>query len=130
MDWGIHDKHRVSTKLALYSSDLSSVLIMHYPIKKLNGLPGGHVDKGESPDEAMRRELLEELSLELDTLKRVDFFLDRRIILAYTAIAPPNVSITPTDPKFEYGEWVTKEQLVPMQISAEYKRFILENWPN
>ncbi len=130
MDFNLQATHRVSTKIAIYSEDLLSVLIMHYPVRKINGLPGGHIDKGETPDEAVKRELMEELAISLDTIKRVDFFFDRRIILAYTAIAPADVVITPSDPKFEYGEWVTKDQLKDMDISPEYKRFMLENWPN
>jgi 8-oxo-dGTP pyrophosphatase MutT (NUDIX family) len=130
---GKHDKHYVSVKLALYSSDLQSVLIMRYPSRGANGMPGGHIDAKEHPDFALRRELMEELSLAVDNVKRVDFFLHKgiagRIILAYTAIAPADIVITPTDPKFEYGEWLTKDEFEKVDMSPEYKRFTLENWP-
>jgi 8-oxo-dGTP pyrophosphatase MutT (NUDIX family) len=130
----IRPKNVVSTKLALYSHDLSSVLVMRYPIRGLNGLPGGHVEVRENPDETIRRELVEELSLSVTELKRADFFLregDRGpIILAYTAIAPENISIKPTNPKFEYAKWVTKDDIGAVVMSPEYTRFVLENWPN
>jgi 8-oxo-dGTP pyrophosphatase MutT (NUDIX family) len=126
-------KNVVSTKLALYSHDLSSVLIMHYPVRGLNGLPGGHVEAKENPDEAIRRELMEELTLTVSTLKRADFFLRQGnagpIILAYTAIAPEDVSIVPTRPSFEYGKWVSKDELPGIVMSPEYTRFVLQNWP-
>ena len=128
-----YPKLEVSTKLALYSHDLKSVLIMRYPIRGLNGLPGGHVEFKEAPDDALKRELIEELSLVVDNMKRTDFFLregDRgSIILAYTAIAPADVDIKPTHAKFEYGDWVSKDELQDIVMSSEYKRFVLENWP-
>lgn len=126
-------KNVVSTKIALYSHDLSSVLVMRYPIRGLNGIPGGHVEPKENPDEAIKRELMEELTLSIDNLKRADFFLREGdhgpIILAYTAIAPANINIIPTHPKFEYAEWIAKETVDSVVMSAEYKRFIRENWP-
>lgn len=124
----------VSTKLALYSHDLTSVLVMHYPIRGKNGLPGGHVELKENPDDTLKRELIEELSLVVNDAKRVDFFLREgrkgSIILAYTAIAPKDVAIAATNPRFEYAEWVKKDKVNDIVMSSEYKRFVLENWPN
>jgi len=126
-------KNRVSTKLALYSNDLTSVLLMHYPVRGINGLPGGHVEVKENPDDTIKRELFEELTLTVDTMKRADFFITTgkkgRIILAYTAIAPVEVSIKATRPHFEFGKWATKDEVTEIEMSAEYKRFVLENWP-
>ena len=127
-------KNVVSTKIALYSHDLSSVLVMRYPLRGISGLPGGHVETKENPNDTIRRELMEELSLTLDEIERKDFFLregDRgAIILAFTSIAPSDVSIRPTNPKFEYGEWVKKADVESVSMSREYIRFVLENWPN
>jgi 8-oxo-dGTP pyrophosphatase MutT (NUDIX family) len=127
-------KNVVSTKLALYSRNFSTVLVMHYPVRNIYGLPGGHVEPQENPDDAIRRELMEELTLTVDTLRRADFFLregDRGpIILAYTSIASEAIAVHPTRPEFEYGKWVTKDEVDHLQMSAEYKRFVLQNWPN
>ncbi|MDB5162687.1 MAG: hypothetical protein JWO54_267 [Candidatus Saccharibacteria bacterium] len=127
-------KHAVSTKLALYSHDLKTVLIMHYPIRGLYGLPGGHVELNERPDETMKRELLEELTVSLDDIHRTDFFLSDgdhgRVILAYTAVAPIDVVVKPTRPHFEYGVWVAKDEVADIVMASEYTRFVLENWPN
>lgn len=124
-----HDKHYVSAKLALFSSDLQSVLVMRYPQRNISGLPGGHVDRNETPDEAIARELMEELSVTVENMKRVDFFYSNRIILAYTAIAPRGIIITPTDPSYEFAEWVTRDELETTNMATEYIRFILQNWP-
>lgn len=129
-----YPKLEVSTKLALYSHDLSSVLIMRYPIRGRNGLPGGHVEQKENPDETLKRELIEELSLIVNDAKRADFFLREGskgpIILAYTAIASKDVEIVPTNPRFEYADWVKKEEIKNIVMPPEYQRFLLENWPN
>lgn len=126
----VYSRHRVSTKIAIYSNDLSSVLVMRYPRRGSTGLPGGHIDKNEMPDDTLKRELQEELSLSIDSMKRVDFFYAKRIVLAYIAIAPADIVITPTNPKFEYSEWVTKDELKNTNMHLEYIRFTLENWPN
>lgn len=127
-------KHYVSTKVALYSHDLKKVLIMHYPGRDIYGLPGGHVDAGETPDQAMNRELEEELSISIEDIQRTDFFFlngrSPKIILGYTAICSADVAIIPTDPSFEYALWMTKEELHTIDISPDYIRFIVENWPN
>ncbi len=129
-----YPKIEVSTKLALYSHDLGSVLVMRYPSRGRIGLPGGHVELRESPDDAIKRELVEELSLVVDEMERKDFFLREGrkgpIILAYTAVAYEGIEITPTNPRFEYAEWVVKDEVANIAMSPEYIRFVLENWPN
>ena len=54
---------RVSCKAALYNTDRSKVLLAQYEPNRF-GLPGGHVEVGETPDQAIQRELQEELELE------------------------------------------------------------------
>lgn len=130
----LRPKHIVSTKLALYSHDLESVLAMHYPVRGHYGLPGGHVEPKENPNETIKRELLEELTLTVDNIKRTDFFMrggnKNSIILAFSAVAPADVEIVPANPEFEYGVWLTKAEIADVDMSQEYKRFVLENWPN
>lgn len=130
----MHARHKVSTKIALYSHDGQAVLVMHYPRRGVNGLPGGHVERGEQPDFALRRELREELNIEVGDLHRADFFLREgatgSIILAYTATAPEGLVVQPPKPKSETAEWMQRDQIQGiMHISTEYKRFVLENWP-
>ena len=106
---------------------------MHYPVRGHYGLPGGHVEPKENPNDTIKRELIEELTLTVDNIKRTDFFLREGdygpIILAFTGIAPIDVDIKPTHPKFEYGVWVTKAEVANIDMSPEYRRFTLENWP-
>lgn len=129
-----HDRHEVSAKVALYSEDAQRVLVMRYPRRGRTGLPGGHVDKGETPEEALRREMVEELNLSVGHLERKDFFLSGefqpRIILAFTGIIPLDSPIAPTDHTFEFGEWLTMDEFKAVDIiSPNYTQFVLENWP-
>lgn len=125
-----HDKHRVSVKLAMFSADLERVLVMYYPRRDIFGLPGGHIDKQESPDFAMARELREELSVDAPELHRADFFRTSRIILGYTSIVANDFETHPTHPDLEHAVWRTKAEITEMgNLSEGYQEFILKHWP-
>ena len=65
---------KVSCKAALYNPDRTKVLLVEYLPGKY-GLPGGHIEQGESPEEAMQRELREGLGVENEiVLKKRDFW--------------------------------------------------------
>lgn len=132
-NWNVgYDAFTVSTKAAIYSADLKTVLIMRYP--RRSGLPGGHLEVGETPDQAINREIMEELGIEVDNLKRTDFFLRNdkpgtSVILAYVGIAHDKIELRPSHPKYEFGEWVTCDEISEIDMNEGYKQLILENWP-
>jgi 8-oxo-dGTP pyrophosphatase MutT (NUDIX family) len=129
----MNHKHYVSAKAALYSADRQKVLIMKYSHGQY-GLPGGHLDAREHPDTAIARELMEELSIDVGPLKRVDFFLrsdpGSSVILAYAGTVSDDLVLAPTHPDHEFGVWMSSAELqqVP-NIAPPYKKFVLENWP-
>jgi 8-oxo-dGTP diphosphatase len=54
------------------------------------GMPGGFLEKGEQPDEALRRELREEISLEVENVKLFTsrtFNRPRQVAIVFTARA-------------------------------------------
>lgn len=123
--------HLVSTKAVLYSGDAEKVLVMKYASGY--GLPGGHLEPGETPDEAIAREFKEELGAELPLVRRADFFLHEAggtVILAFVGLTPADVELKPTRPEYEIGEWVTSEQLKTLDIAPSYTTLIRDNWPN
>lgn len=129
-------KHHVSAKIALFDEAGEHVLLMFYPGRRLFGLPGGHVDKGEEPDTTIVRELEEELGLKLSIadIQRKDFFLNKitrgKVILAYLGRIPRDTVFNEPHRSFEYGQWVTKQELDAIDtLATGYRQFILENWP-
>lgn len=107
---------------------------MHYPKSGRNGLPGGHLNRNETPDDALVREVQEELGVTISDAQRQDFFRHEkpgeRIILGYTFIAPKGFKCHPTDPSYEYDTWVSRKQLEAIpNMSLLYREFILSNWP-
>ena len=129
-------KHEVSTKIAIYSYDYEKVLVMVYPPREgIHGLPGGHLEDNELPDQALVRELNEELGISLETFEKKSFFLrsghEGSVILAYTAIASADIALNPPDPDFEHAVWMTNDEVQAIRhLSIEYKKFVTENWPN
>lgn len=127
-----HDKHYVTAKAAIYSDDGKEVLLTRLPFKdyKQNGLPGGHIDAGETPDVAMVRELQEELGITVNTLVHRDFFVHEngKIVLGYVGRLARTTALTPSHPDRETGEWVTRQAFAETDIDAGYKKFVLDNW--
>jgi len=127
----------VSTKAAIYNSDSSRVLVI-YTNKSINGewrygLPGGHIEDDESPDQAMARELREECGIVVDNLRHIDFFIHctGKIILGYVG------SVDNDDLKSQQNElegipkWLSKSEFegISTPIEENYRRLVLENWP-
>ena len=74
-----HTLHKVTVKAAVYSPDRSKVLVIHMEHEdewKSHdwGLPGGHLDEGETIDHAIARELMEECGIAVAGLTKTDFF--------------------------------------------------------
>lgn len=88
------------------------------------GVPGGFLNKGEQPEEAMRRELREEVALEVD---------DVQFLFARTLARPRQVEIhfacttkgNPTPSSFEIRKagWFAPDDL-PDDLSRDQRRMI------
>lgn len=123
----------ISTKVAIYSSDGQSVVVMKYSHAGY-GLPGGHMEKGETPDDTLVRELREELGIELPSLVRKDFFFRNEkqtsMILGYVSSVPADFSFYPPNPQKEHGVWMTRQEVDACSLlSPAYKAFIASAWP-
>ena len=90
------------------------------------GLPGGHIEANESPEECLKRECIEEAGVEIDNLKLIGYWKTRKLInldsnkqypnegyqLLYIAKAAKINDFIPmhevTDRKFVYPDEVKK----------------------
>ena len=70
----MREKFRVVTKAAIYNTDRTKVVIISMPNDGAYGLPGGHIESGESIEECMSRELYEECGIEIGDLQKATFF--------------------------------------------------------
>lgn len=126
-----HDNHatfRVSCKAVLLNPDATKALLVRYA-PGVYGLPGGHIDKGETPDDAAARELSEELGLNGVTLRRGSFTKheDGKIVLFYVGSIPETTSIYANTNELEASEWVLIEDVRNGKINlGSYAAFTLE----
>lgn len=81
----IEPRFTVSTA-AVILDERGRVLLLNHVFRTGHGwgIPGGFIEKGEQPDEALRRELREEVGLELESA---------RLAFARTLKRPPQVEI-------------------------------------
>ena len=133
-DFSERDHFRVTTKVAIFSPDGAKVIAMKILSQQRDsdfGLPGGHLDNGETPDVAMRREIREELGIEVDELTHKDFFMhpNGKVVLAFTATCDPDIPFTSSEPEKEHGQWLSRQELETCNISGPYKEFVIKSWP-
>ena len=113
---------------------------MYYPHDDGFGLPGGHIDTGETPDVALERELREELGIAIDATP-ADFYMryprgsaveDHKIILGYTAIADGSIEIPSRacDGGEERPIWLARAEIETTdKLAPGYRDFVLRWWP-
>lgn len=64
--WYVLDTKRITSRAIILHND--HILLVREIAKKYWSFPGGKIEKGESPQEAVKRELYEELSLSVDII--------------------------------------------------------------
>lgn len=101
---------------AVVTDDLGRVLLLKHVFRAGSGwgIPGGFLEKGEQPEEALRRELREEVGLELEraelafarTLKR-----PRQVEVIFRC--RPRGTATRSSLEIKSAEWFAIDQLPP-----------------
>ncbi|HZJ34811.1 MAG TPA: NUDIX hydrolase [Candidatus Angelobacter sp.] len=122
---------KVSTKAAIFDSTHEHILVIHMDHLNNWGLPGGHIEDNEAPDDAISRELIEECGLNPDSMQRKDFFMHSggKIILAYVGEVN-DMSLKSQQNNLEgIPKWLSLSKFQSIQIEPNYRNFVLENWP-
>lgn len=121
--------HAVSAKVAIYNPTRTKVLLTEYLPGKY-GLPGGHLEGTETPDQAAVREVSEELGITLDaTIMQSKSFWRHdggKIVLGYTATLPEDTEFTLDPVEVEAVHWVPLSDIEAGAINTRsYDDFIL-----
>ncbi len=122
----------VSVKAAIFN-DKNEVLMIHMSRRGEYGMPGGHMEVGETPDEAMERELFEEAGVRDCNLKRVDFFIhegEGKVVLAYTGSTNTKELESAQDNLEGIPVWVSRAMFDKINTHSSYRTFVTRNWPD
>ena len=99
---------------ALIFNDAGQVLLLKHRFRAGSGwgIPGGFLEVGEQPEEALRRELREEIGLEV---KNVEIFTarsfkkPRQVEILFRCHA--NAEVKPRTMEVEHAEWFSVQEL-------------------
>lgn len=105
------------------SDSAGDILLTQRPQgKHLAGLwefPGGKIEAGESEVDALKRELKEELSLEVSILRKIGDFPFKYPTFEITLIAYFVMALNSpqTSPQVEVFRWVSLDQISPAELA-------------
>jgi len=86
---------------------------------------GGRGEKGESPEECLKREVKEELNVGLKTFKPFkDYYYDERTFKTF--IVELNKEPNPNKNDFEDWGWFSKEEIETMNFAINCKERIID----
>ena len=103
---------------ALVFNDAGEILLLKHRFRTGSGwgIPGGFLELGEQPEEALRRELREEVGLEVD---RVELFSSRsfrkprQVEIVFRCRANSHVDLKPRTIEVESAGWFSVRALPP-----------------
>lgn len=107
-------------------NEKKEVLLLNHVLRPFSGwgLPGGFIDYGENPEQAIRREVIEEVGIEVENLRMIRVrTLNSHIEVLFTA-RPVGVPEIKSREIFGLG-WFEMENL-PDSMSTPQKRVIGE----
>ena len=100
-----------------------ALLLVRQSYRNRWGVPGGLVKRGEGPADAARREVLEEVGLEIELLGEPSVVVDpvpRRVDVVYRArpVHGAGDEVTPTSPEITEARWFAPDQLPELQAET------------
>lgn len=119
---------------AVVTDGAGRVLLLQHTFRRGSGwgIPGGFVERGEQPEDAIRRELREEVCVELDGVRLVAARTLKRtgqVELLFAARVREGARPRAASAEIRRAEWFTRDAL-PQGLSQDQRRLIdraLEN---
>lgn len=129
-----HDPKVAVIALVLHQDKVLLIRRAVDPAKGKWSLPGGYMDAGEMPEEALQRELLEEVGLRVKIGDLIDIFPmvndeGRRIgiVLAFRAEPSGSAEIPYVADDAQEANWYGAKQ-IPAELAFESTETLLKNW--
>lgn len=121
----VHDRFTASAVVVIFN-ELGEVLLLDHLLRPASGwgLPGGFINRGESPEKAIRREIHEEITIDLDELKlrRVRTFRRHlEIVFSARALGEPVIASR----EILGFEWFKPAEM-PQGVSLDHRRLAQE----
>lgn len=125
-------EYHVSVKAAIFNAD-DEVLMIRLDHCDEYGLPGGHIESNETPDQTMARELYEETGLQGVNLKHADFFMhdgEEKLVLAYTGTTEDSALKSAQNNLEGIGipVWISKGAFNVIKTNQCYRDFVAKLW--
>jgi 8-oxo-dGTP pyrophosphatase MutT (NUDIX family) len=126
---------KVATKALIFNDKKDKIILIN--ISKFEdekddfGLPGGHIEENEAPDQAINRELYEECGIVCDNLQRTDFFMhiNGKLVLAYIGSITEQKLVSAQGNIEGIPVWITKKEFEKIKnFEPNYQRFVKEHW--
>lgn len=98
-------------------------------------MPGGKVEFGESPDDALRREIKEETNLKIEVLRPYSLFsyvtqegARHTIDIQFLAVVKSDVNRLKLSDGHDQFEWVRKNEIIRFNLTDKMRNVILKGF--
>jgi 8-oxo-dGTP diphosphatase len=108
--------------MAIIERDDGAVLLVRHSYRKRWGVPGGLLKRGEHPEVALRREVAEEVGLEVDLLGEPSVVVDpdpQRVDLVFRGrLRDASTIARPNSPEIVEARWFLPDELPELQFET------------